>query len=289
MSFERSRERWAKMERVGGAGSAEGSDLAGRVFAVVGGGSGIGRALSGLLVCRGARVGVIGRREAVVSEAVGWLGGLACEVAERPGVGFSVIGVPTDVSSFEGAESAIAEVVGWGGRLDGVFNGAGSILLKPAHLTSEAELLDTFRQNVTSAFGLLRASVKPMREGGGGSVVLMSSTAARVGLVNHEAIAAAKAGVVGLVMSAAATYADAGVRVNAIAPGLVDTPMASRLTSSEASRKASESMHPLGRIGRAEEVAKVAAWLLGDDSSWVTGQVIGIDGGLSTVRGRPRG
>ena len=91
---------------------------------------------------------------------------------------------------------------------------------------------------------------------------------------------------IGLAQSAAATYAGRGIRVNAVAPGLVDTPMSAAITGSPLMLKASEGMHPLGRIGRPEEVARVITWLLGPESSWVTGQVIGIDGGLSTVRAK---
>jgi NAD(P)-dependent dehydrogenase (short-subunit alcohol dehydrogenase family) len=120
----------------------------------------------------------------------------------------------------------------------------------------------------------------------GGSIVLMSTAAARVGLANHEAIAAAKAGVVGLVISAAATYAPKGIRVNCVAPGLVRTPMTERLTANEASLKASVALHALGRIGEPADVAAAIEWLLDPAQTWVTGQVIGVDGGLGSVRSR---
>ena len=170
-------------------------------------------------------------------------------------------------------------------HLRGVVNLAGSILLKPAHSTSMDEFDDTLGQNLRTAFSVTRAAAKSMRSSGG-SVVLMSSCAASVGLPNHEAISAAKAGVEGLVRSAAASYAGSGLRFNAVAPGLVDTPLASRITGSEPSLKASIAMHPLGRIGSPAEIARAIAFLLDPASDWITGQVLGVDGGLARVRSR---
>jgi NAD(P)-dependent dehydrogenase (short-subunit alcohol dehydrogenase family) len=112
--------------------------------------------------------------------------------------------------------------------------------------------------------------------------------AARVGLANHEAIAAAKAGVVGLALSAAATYVGRDLRVNAVAPGLVQTPMTESVTRSETARQASVDLHPLGRLGEPADVATVIEWLLDPANTWVTGQVFGVDGGLSTLRPLPR-
>jgi NAD(P)-dependent dehydrogenase (short-subunit alcohol dehydrogenase family) len=157
-------------------------------------------------------------------------------------------------------------------------------LLKPAHITTNDEWDFTLRQNLNSAFYLLRAATKAMKAGG--SVVLLSSAAARTGLANHEAIAAAKAGVIGLTLSAAASYAARNIRVNCVAPGLVATPLTARITGNEASVKASAAMHALGRIGAPEDVASAIAWLLDPSNSWVTGQVIGVDGGLSSVKPR---
>ena len=170
------------------------------------------------------------------------------------------------------------------GRLDGVVNCVGSLLIKPAHLTAVEEWDDLIAQNLRTAFSAVRAAAVVMP--GAGSVVLLSSAAARTGLANHEAIAAAKAGVIGLTLSAAATYAGRGIRVNAVAPGLVRTPMTAMLTASEPVAKASAAMHPLGRIGEPDDVAGAIAWLLSADAAWITGQVIGVDGGLGTVRSR---
>jgi 3-oxoacyl-[acyl-carrier protein] reductase len=164
-----------------------------------------------------------------------------------------------------------------------VANCVGSLLLKPAHLTSETDFAETVAANLTSAFAAVRAGARAMTKTGG-SIVLVSSVAARVGLPNHDAIAAAKAGIIGLTLSAAATYARQRIRVNCVAPGLVRTPLTKRFTESEVALKASVNMHPLGRIGEPSDVASAMAWLLDAEQSWVTGQVIGIDGGLGSLR-----
>ncbi|MFY8220997.1 MAG: SDR family oxidoreductase, partial [Pirellulales bacterium] len=121
----------------------------------------------------------------------------------------------------------------------------------------------------------------------GGSVVLVSSAAARIGLANHEAIAAAKAGLEGLARSAAATYARQRIRFNVVAPGLVRTPLTQGLVASELAEKASLAMHPLGRLGEPGDVARAIAWLLDPAQSWITAQVLGVDGGLADVKARP--
>ena len=109
-----------------------------------------------------------------------------------------------------------------------------------------------------------------------------------MGLANHEAIAAAKAAVTGLALAAAATYLARGLRVNVVAPGLVETPMTERITGSKVSRRASEDLHPMGRLGSPQDVAPMISWLLDPGQSWVTGQAFGVDGGLSTLRPLPR-
>ena len=120
-----------------------------------------------------------------------------------------------------------------------------------------------------------------------GSIVLSSSTAGLIGLANHEAIAAAKAAVIGLMRSAAASCATKGIRINAVAPGLTRTSLTQGITSNEIALKASTAFHPLGRIGEPEDVAAAILWLLSDESSFVTADVIAVDGGLSSIKLRP--
>jgi NAD(P)-dependent dehydrogenase (short-subunit alcohol dehydrogenase family) len=115
----------------------------------------------------------------------------------------------------------------------------------------------------------------------------VSSAAARIGLANHEAIAAAKAGLEGLARSAAATYARQRIRFNVVAPGLVRTPLTRGLVANELAEKASLAMHPLGRLGEPGDVARAIAWLLDPDQNWITAQVLGVDGGLADVKARP--
>jgi len=187
----------------------------------------------------------------------------------------------TDAKAVESAFSAACDKLG---RLDGVVNCCGSLLLKPAHLTTDEEWSDTLNANLTTAFHVLRAAASRMMRSGGGSIVLMASAVARRGMINHEAIAAAKAGVVGLAQSAAATYARYHIRVNCVAPGLTRTPLTELLTKNEVSLKASAALHPLGRIGEPDEVASAIRWFLDPQQSWVTGQVLAVDGGLSSVQ-----
>ncbi len=177
---------------------------------------------------------------------------------------------------------AVDRIFHQAGELDGVVNCSGSLLLKPAHLTSKEQYQSVIDASLTTSFATVRAAGKHMNKGG--AVVLVSSAAAMTGFANHEAISAAKAGIIGLARSAAATYASSNIRFNAVAPGLTQTPLTASLTSNEISRKLSEAMHALGRLGKPEDVARAIVFLLDPANDWITGQVLAVDGGLSSVR-----
>ena len=241
------------------------------LYFIAGGTGGIGLEVAQRLRAQGAEIVLAARHEARLHER-------ASELAARA--------VPMDATRPESVTSAFDQALGEGGRLLGVVSCIGTILLKPAHLTTDEEWRTTVDTNLTSSFLLLREAARRMMTAGGGSIVFCSTVAAERGLFNHEAIAAAKAGVEGLTRAAAATYARYQIRVNCVAPGLVQTPLSQFLTANEASRKASVAMHPLGRLGEPGDIASAICWLLSPEQRWVTGQVLHVDGGLSTVQAR---
>lgn len=241
-----------------------------RVYLILGASGGIGSAVCRRLAASNARLAMAGRNADRLQALASELGGSVH---------------PLDATSVDAVQQAVDDVIAAHGQLDGVVNCVGSILLKPAHRTSADEWRATLAANLDTAFAAVRAGAAGMQKNGG-SIVLLSSVAARVGLPNHEAIAAAKAGVIGLALAAAASYASRGIRVNVVSPGLVRTPLSEELTRNPASEKASIAMHPLGRLGEPGDVARAITWFLDPEQSWVTGQVLGIDGGLGAVRGR---
>ena len=170
-----------------------------------------------------------------------------------------------------------------GGTISGVSHLVGSITIRPPHALKLDAFEEVIRTNLTSAFLTLSLTGKAMLKSGTGRMVFVSSVAGSLGLVNHEAIAAAKGGIESMVRSAAATYSKRGIRVNAVAPGLTDTRMASTILRSDAMREASAQMIPLKRINEAEEIASSIHWLLTGAPDNFTGQVLHLDGGMSKV------
>jgi NAD(P)-dependent dehydrogenase (short-subunit alcohol dehydrogenase family) len=240
---------------------------------VFGATGGIGAALSRRLRARGAAPFLVardpGRLEALASE----LGGAPFHPADA-----------TDAAALREAVAAA------GPALAGLAFCVGSIPLKPLARLTEADFLDAFRLNTLAAAMAVQAAVPALaagaKEGGAPTgVVLFSSVAARAGFPNHAAIAAAKAGVEGLALSLAAELAPA-VRVNCVAPSLTRTRIAEPLTKSPQMAEAIAKLHPLPRLGEGDDPAAMADFLLSDAAGWITGQVIGVDGGRSTVRSK---
>ena len=234
------------------------------------GAGGIGSAIAKSIVASGGNVFIAGRTQGNLETQASTLG---CE--------FGLVEATNATSVDQCGDQAFAALDG----LTGIVNCVGSILLKPAHLTSPEEWNATITANLTTAFHCVRTAGRLLRSSGG-SVVLLSSAAGRIGLANHEAVAAAKAGVIGLTRSAAATYTRARIRFNCVAPGLVRTPLAAGLLSSDLAEKASVAMHPLGRIGEPEDIASAVCWFLDPKNSWLTGQVLGVDGGLADIKAK---
>ena len=169
-------------------------------------------------------------------------------------------------------------------KLDGIVYAPGSINLKPFNRLKETDFRDDFEINVVGAVRVLQQAYPLLKKSDGASVVLFSTVAVAQGMPYHATTAASKAAVEGLMRSLAAEWAPA-IRVNTIAPSITDTPMASRILSSDDRRDASAKRHPLQRVGEPDDIASIAGFLLSADSSWITGQVIGVDGGMSSLRG----
>lgn len=197
--------------------------------------------------------------------------------------GFSGQTLSVDVTD----EESIEEQIGGLDLEDGLKGFAycvGSINLKPFGKTSTEDMISTYELNTLGAFRVLKL-IEPALKKANGSVVLFSTIAANNGFPSHTAIASAKGALQGLTVTLAAEWAPK-VRVNCIAPSLSETEIAKPMTSSDQMKDAIAKMHPIPRLGKAEDSANLAAYLLSDDSEWMTGQILAMDGGRSTVRNR---
>ncbi|MEC7462779.1 MAG: SDR family oxidoreductase [Candidatus Thermoplasmatota archaeon] len=240
-----------------------------RSFLIVGGSSDIGLLLGKNILENGDNLTLLVRDPARVSE----LANLGAPIVVGDGLDEEIVSYSVDAAKELGL-----------GKIDGVVHLIGSLALRPPHAMSVDSFEEVIRTNLTSSFLTLSKAAKVMLRNQNGRIVFTSSVAGSLGLVNHEAIAAAKGGVEAMVRSAAATYAKRGVRINAVAPGLTNTRMAEPVIKSDTSREIAVGMIPLNRINEPEEVASTIYWLLTDAPDNITGQVFHLDGGMSQVR-----
>lgn len=226
-------------------------------YLIIGGSRGIGRALAEQLVQAGHAV-LVGSRERDETPA-------------------GAVWFPFDARRDELPDQVTGQA------LDGLAYLPGSIVLKPFRSLSADQFREDFELNVLGAVRVIQAALPALKKSGQASVVLFSTVAATQGMPFHTSIATAKAGLEGLTRSLAAELAPA-IRVNAIAPSLTDTDLAEKLLSSPEKREAAARRHPLQRVGAVKDLAAMAAFLLQPEHSWISGQVIAVDGGMSTLR-----
>lgn len=231
-----------------------------RNFLIVGGSSGIGLAITQKLIAEGNKVWVASRQN---DETLRQLGAehILWDVAKPAGTRFEILP-----------------------DLHGLVYCPGTINLKPFHRLSREEFQHDLNINLLGAVDCLQSTFKQLKNSKGASVVLFSTVAAKLGMNFHASIATAKSAVEGLGKSLAAEWASNFIRVNVVAPSLTDTPLASKLLADNDKKEAAGKRHPLGRVGTPEDLAELTTFLLSDKASWITGQIIGIDGGMGTLK-----
>ena len=247
--------------------------FAGKVALVTGGGTGIGRATALAFALAGARVVVAGRRAGEGEETVRRIGAAGGEATF----------VGADVTDEAAVEALVEATVGTYGGLDVAFNNAGNVGQPGPLVDLTADgFAYTLAGNLTSVWLCMKHEIPAMLARGGGSIVNNASNLGHIGMANMAAYAAAKHGVVGLTRAAAIEYAARGVRVNAVSPGSIETPMGEQAFGSiENYRRAMAPSHPVGRIGLPEEVASAVLYLSSGGAGFITGQALLVDGGYT--------
>jgi NAD(P)-dependent dehydrogenase (short-subunit alcohol dehydrogenase family) len=248
------------------------AELEGKVALVTGGTSGIGRETAVLFARAGAKVVVAGRREPEGQKTV--------ELIHA--AGGDVLFVKTDVSKASDVETLVQKIAEKFGRLDAAFNNAGiEGAYAPIVRQSEEDFDRTINVNLKGVWLCLKYEIRQMlKQGIGGAIVNMASVLGLVGSAGISAYSASKHGVIGLTKTAALENAKKGIRVNAVCPGFVETPMSDRTLRVPAAHQFALSCHPIGRLGKPAEVAEAVLWMCSDRASFMTGQVLGIDGGF---------
>lgn len=249
------------------------TDMTGRRIAVTGAGSGIGRATALRLAEGGARVALLGRRRGPLVETAA-----ACER-----YGAEALVIPCDVADEAAVAGAFAALGERWGALEGLVNNAGIARYAPLEETSLALWNEVLATNLTGPFLATRAALPLLRQGDRAAVVMVSSTLGLVGLRHAAAYCAAKAGVVNLARAVALEEAAHGIRVNAVCPGVTDTPMIHAHDQDGATRtehlEKLRALHPVGRLGRPEDIAAAIVHLLAPSAAFITGTVLAVDGG----------
>ena len=232
--------------------------MQGKNILIVGASSGIGAALAELLNLKGANVYSASRHE-----------------GDTP----SVLHLDFDAKAPD--YQVFAQLPD---QIHGFVYAPGTINLKPFGRLSQADFQNDFQINVLAAIGVLQAILPKLKRAEGASMVFFSTVAVQTGMGFHSSVAVSKGAIEGLTRSLAAEFALQKIRVNCVAPSLTDTPLAKQLLATDDKKEASNRRHPMGRYGTPQDVANAAAFLLGDESSWVTGQILGIDGGMGSLK-----